>query len=156
MVETSSFALAVLQINLETRYAIFSSFRLKLTLRGYASVIWRTPMSSSSTTSSWKELKAIGELGTIAASEPTFDLLVYCSRDCNNLFIIQLIWRSHGERYIIDEVIIFLVNFAIVGILNEPSWPLAYKWLSDNYKPGDCIFLFGEWESFVMHTVRVW
>ena len=25
----------------------------------------------------------------------------------------------------------------------------AYRWLSDNYKPGDCIFLFGALEQYV-------
>ena len=28
----------------------------------------------------------------------------------------------------------------------------AYRWLSDNYKPGDCIFLFGALQQYVTDT----
>jgi len=30
---------------------------------------------------------------------------------------------------------------------------VAYQWLSDNYEPGDCIFLFGALEQCVLHFV---
>jgi len=28
----------------------------------------------------------------------------------------------------------------------------AYRWLSDNYEQGDCIFLFGEFERYMTYT----
>ena len=58
------------------------------------------------------------------------------------------IWRSHGA--LSGHFIYLAFLLPLSSFRNFKRTVLgAYRWLSDNYERGDCIYLFGELERYV-------
>ena len=68
-----------------------------------------------------------------------------------NCFLIRSIRRSHGalSGHLICLSFLLLTSFLVSFRNFERTVLGAYRWLSDNYEPGDCIFLFGALEQYV-------
>ena len=63
-------------------------------------------------------------------------------------FLIRSIWRSHGA--LSGHIICLAFLLPLSSFRNFERTVLgAYRWLSDNYERGDCIFLFGALEQDV-------
>ena len=70
------------------------------------------------------------------------------SNSTDRSFLIRSIWRSHGALSGHFISLAFLLPFS--SFRNFERTVLgAYRWLSDNYERGDCIFLFGALEQDV-------
>ena len=66
-------------------------------------------------------------------------------------FITKSIWRLRGalsRRYLINTSVHLSCSFRNF----EKTVLAAYRWLSDNYQPGDCICLFGALEEYLIGT----
>ena len=85
--------------------------------------------------------------GTTAVSGRTHGDLG--NRSTGRSFLLRSIWRFHGAlsgRFIV--YLAFLLPLSSFRNVEETVLG-AYRWLSDNYEPGDCIFLFGALEQYV-------
>ena len=113
-----------------------------------ADVSKRTQMLSNCIISSWRRSRTSKKLGTTVVSGHTPGHLGNRSSITDRSFLIRSIWRLHGA---LSGHFIYLVL-----LLPHPSFRNfertvlgAYRWLSDNYERGDCIFLFGALEQDV-------
>ena len=69
------------------------------------------------------------------------------SSSTDRSYLIRSIWRSHGA---LNGHYLYLAFFNLYSGRNFERTVLgAYRWLSDNYERGDCIFLFGALEQYV-------
>ena len=74
--------------------------------------------------------------------------LMYRSNITDRSSLIRSIWQSQGA--LSGHLICLAFPLPLPSFRNFERTVLgAYGWLSDNYEPGDCIFLFGELERYV-------
>ena len=142
-VATSSFRLTGLLISTEKRFISFSfSFWylfLDCSFTNFHSHPYRIPTLSSSTPVSSK--MKTSSLTTIAALALMQDRRGAHTSTTNKSYITRLIFTSLGIRFI---PMCFAHAFDVATIRNfEKGIYAGYRWLANNYKPGDKIFLFG-------------
>ena len=82
------------------------------------------------------------------ASERTLSHLGNRPNSTDRSFLIRSIWRSHGALG--GHIICLAFLLPLSSFRNFERTVLdAYRWLSDNYEPGDCIFLFGALNQYL-------
>ena len=70
------------------------------------------------------------------------------SNSTDRSFLIRSIWPLHGA--LSGHCVYVAFSLPLSSFRNFERTVLgAYRWLSDNYKRGDCIFLFGALEQYV-------
>ena len=72
------------------------------------------------------------------------------SNSTDRFFLIRLIWRSHGALGGHFVYLAFLLPLSSFRNFEQTVLG-AYRWLSDNYERGDCIYLFGALEQYVTY-----
>ena len=73
------------------------------------------------------------------------------SNSTDRSFLIRSIWRSHGALGGHFVYLAFLLPLSSSRNFEQTVLG-AYRWLSDNYERGDCIFLFGALEQYVTYV----
>ena len=116
-----------------------------------ANVLKRTQTLSNCIIASLRRSRTTRKLGTTVVSGRTPGHLGNRSNSTDKSFLIRSIWRSRGALSGHFIYCAFLLPFSSSRKF-ERTVLGAYRWLSDNYERGDCIFLFGALEQYVACT----
>ena len=119
-----------------------------------ANVLKRTQTLSNCIIASLRRSRTTRKLGTTVVSGRTPGHLGNRSNSTDKSFLIRSIWRSRGALSGHFIYCAFLLPFSSFRKF-ERTVLGAYRWLSDNYERGDCIFLFGALEQYVTSNMSV-